>query len=71
MNEAKKRNPNIKLYGLAWAWPQWVSCAPGTLDNCTNNPYAYPEQTATYVTKWVAGAKNTYGLDIDYVGSWK
>jgi galactosylceramidase len=47
MTEAKKRNPNIKLYGLSWAFPQWVSCAPGTLANCTNDPYHYPEQTAT------------------------
>lgn len=71
MVEAKKRNPAIKLYGLSWAFPQWVTCTPGTLSNCTGqNPYAWPEQLATYTTKWVAGAKNTYGLDIDYIGSW-
>ena len=29
MTEAKKRNPGIKLYGLPWAFPQWVTCAPG------------------------------------------
>lgn len=23
MTEAKKRNPNIKLYGLAWGYPGW------------------------------------------------
>eukprot|EP00759_Apiculatamorpha_spiralis_P041702 PhF_6_TR40219/c0_g1_i1/m.59754/K01202/GALC; galactosylceramidase len=70
MVEAKKRNPNIKLYGLAWAYPQWVTCAPGTMTNCTDNIYTYPDVTARYITKWIAGAKNTYGLDIDYVGSW-
>ena len=70
MVEAKKRNPNVKLYGLAWAYPQWVTCAVGTLENCTDSIYSYPEQTARYITKWIAGAKNTYGLDIDYVGSW-
>ena len=50
-----------------------MTCTPGTLQNCsdkTNDPYGYPEQLAMYVTKWVAGAKNTYGLDIDYIGSW-
>ena len=26
--------------------------------------------TTADITKWVAGAKNTYGLDIDYIGSW-
>jgi galactosylceramidase len=68
--EAKKRNPDIKTYGLSWAWPQWVSCVPGTMENCTDNPYTYPQQTATYITKWVAGAKINYGIDIDFIGSW-
>lgn len=67
MAEAKKRNPDILLYGLAWAYPQWVTCAPGTMENCTNDIYIYPDVTARYVTKWISGAKNTYGLDIDYL----
>ena len=50
MVEAKARNPDIKLYGLAWAYPEWVTCAEGTLTNCTDNIYAYPEQTARYIT---------------------
>lgn len=70
VEEAKARNPSIYLYGLPWAFPQWVSCNPGTLDNCTNNPYSRPEQTASYVVSWVEGAKTVYGQDIDYVGSW-
>ena len=61
MQESKARNPNIKLYGLPWAFPQWVSCAPGTLTNCTNNPYDRPNQTAAYITSWVKGAKSVYG----------
>jgi galactosylceramidase len=60
MTEAKKRNPDIKLYGLPWAFPAWVG-------NGTGNPYAYPELTAEYIVKWVDGAKQVYGLDIDYV----
>lgn len=40
------------------------------MDNCTSDPYTYVNQTATYITKWVAGAKTTYDLDIDYIGSW-
>ena len=71
MAEAKKRNPAILLYGLSWAFPSWVTCLPGTLTNCTDqDPYAWPQQLATYTTKWVAGAKNTWGLDIDYIGNW-
>ena len=60
MSEAKKRNPDIKLYGLPWAFPAWVG-------NGTGNPYAYPNMTADYVVKWVDGAKTVYNLDIDYV----
>ena len=60
MTEAKKRNPNIKLYGLPWAFPAWVG-------NGTGNPYAFPDLTSSYVVKWVDGAKTVYGLDIDYV----
>ena len=63
MTEAKKRNPDIKLYGLPWAFPAWVG-------NGTGNPYAFPELTAGYIVKWVEGAKNVYNLDIDYVGIW-
>jgi len=70
MQEAKKRNPNIKLYGLAWAYPQWVTCRPGTMEGCTNDIYTYPNTTAKYIAKWIAGARNTYGLEMDYVGCW-
>ena len=70
LKEAKKRNPDIKLYGLPWAFPQHVSCAPGTLEDCTNNPYDRPQQTADYIVNWVKGAQTEHGLTIDYLGSW-
>ena len=60
MQQAKQRNPNIKLYGLPWAFPAWVG-------NGTGNPYAFPNLTASYIVKWVEGAKTVYDLDIDYV----
>ena len=69
MNEAKLRNPEIFLYGLPWAFPAWVGCDSGTLNNCNDNPYKNPNQTAAYITSWVAGAKSEYGLDIDFIGS--
>lgn len=62
MNEAKRRNPDIKLYGLPWAFPGWVGN--------NSNPYANPSLTAQYVVNWVIGAKNVYDLDIDYIGIW-
>jgi galactosylceramidase len=66
LSEAKKRNPNIKTYGLSWAYPEWVTCVPGTMEGCTDSIYTYPNQTARYITKWIGGAKNTYDVDIDY-----
>ena len=30
LSEAKKRNPNIKTYGLPWAYPGWVGNDPAT-----------------------------------------
>ena len=68
--EAKKRNPAIKTYGLSWAFPQWISCNPGTLSNCSSSPYTHREQTAGYITKFVTGLKKTYGITLDFVGSW-
>lgn len=68
LQEAKARNPAIKTYGLPWAFPQWVSCNSGSLDNCTNSPYDRPQQTADYITSWVQGAKSVYGVDVDYIG---
>ncbi|KAL3863083.1 hypothetical protein ACJMK2_004859 [Sinanodonta woodiana] len=63
MVEAKKRNPDIKLYGLPWAFPGWVGAG-------TRSPYTNPEMTATYIIKWIQGALKYYNLTIDYVGIW-
>uniref|UniRef100_A0AAQ5YF47 Galactocerebrosidase n=1 Tax=Amphiprion ocellaris TaxID=80972 RepID=A0AAQ5YF47_AMPOC len=63
MKEAKKRNPNITLIGLPWAFPGWVGRGK-------NWPYDYPDITAAYVVKWILGAKQYHDLDIQYVGIW-
>ncbi|XP_033731048.1 galactocerebrosidase-like isoform X1 [Pecten maximus] len=64
MTEAKKRNPDILLYGLPWAFPGWIG--GGSRDN----PYTNVTRTADYVTRWLLGAKKFYNLTIDYVGIW-
>ncbi|XP_053141619.1 galactocerebrosidase isoform X2 [Hemicordylus capensis] len=63
MKEAKKRNPNIKLIGLPWAFPGWVGKGK-------NWPYDYPDVTAFYIVSWIIGAKRFHDLDIDYIGIW-
>eukprot|EP01051_Picozoa_sp_SAG22_P010736 SAG22_NODE_982_length_6164_cov_32.072218_9_plen_175_part_00 len=46
LQEAKKRNPDIKLYGLPWAFPGWVG-------NGTGSPFALNGSlTAHYITEW-------------------
>ncbi|XP_021369107.1 galactocerebrosidase-like isoform X2 [Mizuhopecten yessoensis] len=63
MTEAKKRNPDILLYGLPWAFPGW-------LGDGGDNPYTNVTRTAEYVTRWLLGAKKFYNLSIDYIGIW-
>eukprot|EP00037_Helgoeca_nana_P029891 m.363526 g.363526 ORF g.363526 m.363526 type:complete len:1033 (+) comp28068_c0_seq2:228-3326(+) len=71
MTEAKRRNPDIKLYGLPWAYPGWVATNPLTgAQNSSGTPFDYPAQTTQYILEWVKGANHTHGLDIDYLGIW-
>ncbi|XP_052772475.1 galactocerebrosidase-like isoform X2 [Mya arenaria] len=63
MTEAKKRNPDIFLYCLPWAFPAWVGAGK-------RDPYHKPELTATYVIKYIQGARKYYNLTMDYVGIW-
>ncbi|ESO82898.1 hypothetical protein LOTGIDRAFT_92651, partial [Lottia gigantea] len=63
MKEAKKRNPEIKFYGLPWGFPGWVGGG-------TQSPYTYPNITTSYISKWILGAKAVHNLTIDYVGIW-
>ncbi|XP_071793067.1 galactocerebrosidase-like isoform X3 [Asterias amurensis] len=63
MKEAKKRNPNIKLYGLPWAFPGWIG-------NGTHSPYANIDVTVDYISRWIQGAKTHHNLTIDYIGIW-
>ena len=34
----------------------------------SKSPYTYPNITASYVIKWIQGAKTYYDLTIDYIG---
>uniref|UniRef100_A0A8C4GWG8 Galactocerebrosidase n=1 Tax=Dicentrarchus labrax TaxID=13489 RepID=A0A8C4GWG8_DICLA len=63
MKEAKRRNPNVTLIGLPWAFPGWVG-------HGKNWPYDFPDITAAYVVNWILGAKQYHDLDIQYVGIW-
>ncbi|MFZ0090223.1 MAG: NPCBM/NEW2 domain-containing protein [Solirubrobacteraceae bacterium] len=57
--QAKKLNPNIKLYGLAWAAPGWIG----------NGTTFWSPDSISYLMSWLGCAKQ-HGLNIDYLGGW-
>ncbi|WP_370377570.1 ricin-type beta-trefoil lectin domain protein [Catenulispora sp. GAS73] len=56
--QAKARNPNIKLYGLAWGAPGWIGGGNFWSTDMVN-----------YLVSWLGCAKSQ-GLTIDYLGGW-
>ncbi|MFD1048073.1 galactosylceramidase, partial [Kibdelosporangium lantanae] len=56
--QAKARNPDVRLYGLAWAAPGWIS---GGAKNY------WHQDTIDYLVNWLNCAKS-HGLTIDYLG---
>ena len=56
MEQAKARNPNIKLFALAWGAPGWIG-----------NGNFYTTDGINYLIDWMGCAKQ-HGLSIDYLG---
>ena len=56
--QAKLRNPNIKLYGLAWAAPGWIG-----------NGKFWSKDMIDYLMTWLDCA-HSHHLTIDYLGGW-
>ncbi|MCW2501953.1 MAG: xlnA 5 [Actinomycetia bacterium] len=59
MAQAKARNPNVRLIGLAWGAPGWIG-----------NGQFWSQDMINYVISWLDCAKNSHGLTIDYLGGW-
>ena len=57
MQQARLRNPGILLDSLAWGAPAWIG----------NGTY-YSQDMANYIANFLNGAKNVYGLNINYTG---
>ena len=57
IEQAKRRNPRIKVAALAWNFPAWVGRANS-------------QATADYLVSFVEGAKKAHHVDIDYLGIW-
>jgi O-glycosyl hydrolase len=58
MQAAKARNPNIKLYALAWGAPGWIG--GGSF---------FSTDMISYLVSWLNCAKSD-GLTINYLGGW-
>ncbi|WP_055586279.1 ricin-type beta-trefoil lectin domain protein [Streptacidiphilus griseoplanus] len=58
MEQAKARNPAIKLYGLAWGAPGWIG-----------GGNFWSTDTINYLVSWLGCAKQ-HNLTIDYLGGW-
>jgi Glycosyl hydrolase family 59 len=58
--QALARNPAIKLYGLQWSAPSWVSDGHGGL---------WSTADVHYVVDWLRCARQN-GLTVSYVGGW-
>ena len=58
MQQAKTRNPAIKLYGLAWGAPGWIGGGNFWSTDMIN-----------YLVSWLNCAKSK-GLTINYLGGW-
>ncbi len=58
MEQAKARNPNILLYGLAWGAPGWIGGGNFWSTDLIN-----------YLVSWLGCAKS-HGLTINYLGGW-
>jgi hypothetical protein len=64
MEQAKQRNPNIKLYGLEW-------CAPGWFNNGAGGPQSFfSSDNINYILKWIQHAQSDHNLQINYIGGW-
>lgn len=60
-SDAQSRNPDIKLYGLPWAFPGWLD-PDATADKPAKNAFANSNVTANYTLAWLLGAKNVHNL---------
>jgi galactosylceramidase len=74
--EAKKRNPNVTVYGLSWAAPGWIN--NGTNWNvfagrpsCPSPAHCayFSSDMIQYQVNFVHGAQ-THGIHVDFIGIW-
>lgn len=66
--QAKARNPAIKLYGLAWGAPGWIG-VNDPANPTPGQPYFWSQDMIDYLVGWF-GCAAQHHLPIDYIGGW-
>ncbi|MFH8840654.1 ricin-type beta-trefoil lectin domain protein [Streptomyces sp. NPDC017868] len=66
--QAKARNPDIKLYGLAWGAPGWIG-VDDPANPAPGKPYFWSQDMIDYIMGWF-GCAAQHHLPIDYIGGW-
>ncbi|MFG2698352.1 ricin-type beta-trefoil lectin domain protein [Kitasatospora sp. NPDC048407] len=66
--QAKARNPDIKLYGLAWGAPGWIG-VDDPANPAPGKPYFWSQDMVDYLMGWF-GCAAQHHLPIDYLGGW-
>ena len=61
--EAKRRNPQIRTYGLSWAAPAWVGDGHG------DGRGFHSGDQLLYQTAWLECVRNETGVIVDYIGT--
>ena len=54
MQEAVKRNPEIRIGGLSWTWPGWTKGSVA--------------KKVSYLTKWCTGIKKEFNVTVEFMG---
>jgi hypothetical protein len=66
--QAKARNPNIKIYALAWGAPGWIG-VNDPANPTPGQPYFWSQDMINYLMGWF-GCAAQHNLPVDYVGGW-
>ena len=66
LREAKKRNPDIRTFGLSWGVPGWI----GDGGNVGGGGNYYSQDNIDYHLNFLFCANEQWGVPIDFMGIW-
>eukprot|EP01047_Picozoa_sp_COSAG01_P001362 COSAG01_NODE_30_length_36127_cov_41.433234_36_plen_228_part_00 len=66
VDEARKRNPKIKVWGLVWGTPAWVSA--NSSSTSAAGLFEPGSHYAEYLIRWLDCSEQLRGQRVDYIG---